>query len=466
MLKERIKNVFLIVLILIAFYLSSKIWLKFDLEIGREEIPEEILENIYLWDKIRPSKIAVSVEYEYQIYEVDYIKSTWELFLNSFQNILKQTYIEEDIFLENLEGDNVKIIFDNPIPTELFAEGLGSSNNRFFNKIRNVLWAAYNVENKKYYINDGTHTYSLSLDYEDEALVNAFNDLKEYAVKKNDSIFNAGNPSVYIPLPKEENVLNPIFIKSEIDSENMTFIEKIAKDYFKEKYDYVRTTIESTGNINYIYRNEKVLRIYREGFLEFYDSMESTLDDSNINNSFKIALNFIEDFLGFPDNAYLSEVVFFSRDGKYGYSFIFSYNLFDRPIIFSQVREEKPIKIDVIGSKVVYYQRFIRELDYSMETEMNEVKVITPEEIINTNIDFITLLYLEEFESEDLGFEEAKEKILNSIYDIKLAYFDPSRNARDQLLRSVWVFRTEDRQYVFNAITGAIIEEQILEGKY
>jgi hypothetical protein len=82
------------------------------------------------------------------------------------------------------------------------------------------------------------------------------------------------------------------------------------------------------------------------------------------------------------------------------------------------------------------------------------------------NIDFITTLYLEDENHQDMDFEQTKEKILNSIYEIQLAYFDPSRKSKDQLLRSVWVFKTFDRQYVFNAITGAIIEEQMVQGEY
>ncbi len=92
---------------------------------------------------------------------------------------------------------------------------------------------------------------------------------------------------------------------------------------------------------------------------------------------------------------------------------------------------------------------------------MEEVEVLSPDEIISKNIDFITNLYLERSGGGEEEFESTKSHILNSIYSIELAYFDPSRKLKDQLLRTVWVIRTTDRQYVFNAISGAIIEETI-----
>lgn len=460
--KEKIKNLILIFLILVAIYLSSQNWLQLNFNNTPKTTNVNNNENIYLWDKIRPSKCSVTESYEYWIYNSEYINDVWIVYLDTIRDIFRNAYIGAEVKKDDLDSNNIKINFETPISSDLFIEGLSISNNKFLTQIKYIFWIAYSIDTNLFYVNDGIDTYSLSIETNQFELVNKYNQILIYAKNNYDDLYSSELNSLIIPVSSIQKVKNPIFIKSEIDIEDTSYIEKIAKDYFKENYDYVRTTVESSGNINYVYRNEKVLKIYKEGLLEFYDSMESTMDDSNIYDSMKIGLNFINDFLGFPENAYLSEVNTFQKDGKIGYSFIFSYNLLDRPIIFSQIREEKAIKIDVVGSKVIYYQRFIREIDNTMEAEMKEVEVISPQNIIKNNIDFITTLYLENTLIDNQEFEETKSKILNSIKQINLAYFDPSRKSKDQLLRSVWVITTDDRQYVFNAISGAIIEEQII----
>ena len=325
------------------------------------------------------------------------------------------------------------------------------------------MWIAYDFDRDKFLVNDGEKTYGFSMESNIDELLSAYGDAIAYARDKYSETYVSDYGHSEIPISTSEVTLNPVFVKSEIDIDDTGQIEEIAKNYFEENFDYVRKSVDSTGSVNYIYKNEKVLKINKDGLLEFYDSIDSSLERSDVYESFKVALSFMDDFLGFPENAYLSEVELFQKDGEYGYSYVFSYNLLDKPIIFSQVRDEKAIQIDVFGSKVVLYKRFIRVVDESMEAEMKEVEVLSPDEIIARNIDFVTSLYLERSGGGDVEFESIKSQILNSIYNIELAYFDPSRKLKDQLLRTVWVIRTRDRQYVFNAISGAIIEETVVE---
>lgn len=460
MFREKIKNLLLIILVSIAIYSSSFIWLDLSIDLTRFNPVESEIEEVYLWDKIKPSKVSVTNQYEYIIYDSEITESIWKVYRDALFEMFRFAYAEGDILEDSPDGRTIKIYFDSAMPSELLIESFGMNNSRFQNVMDRILWIAYSIDNEKIYVNDGIKTYGLEITIDQQELTDAYDNTMTYASNKYDTLFNYGPNAPKIPISKEETAFNPVFIKSEIDIEDTINIENIAKNYFKDSFDYVRTTIDSSKTINYIYRNEKVLRLYEEGLLEFYDSIESTLDDSSMYRSFLIALNFIDDFLGFPDNAYLSQVTTFIEDGKYGYRFLFNHSLLERPIVFSQVREEKAIQIDVIGSKVVFYQRFIRVVDELMETEMIEVNVFSPQEIIESNIDFITELYLENPEDQYLEFDVAKERILNSIQEIYLAYFDPSRRSRDQLMRSVWVIKTTDRKYVFNAITGAIIEEQ------
>ncbi|HBH13102.1 MAG: Uncharacterized protein XD91_1513 [Clostridiales bacterium 38_11] len=462
MYREKIKNLVLIILVSIAIYSSSFIWLDLSFDTKGFNPVESEIEEIFLWDKIKPSKVSVTDQYEYIIHDSDINESVWRAFRDIMFDMFRFAYSESDIQEASPDSRTLRIYFDTSMPSELLIESFEMSNNRFQNVVSRILWIGYGVDSSKIYVNDGIKTYRLEITTNQQKLTDIYENIMIFASNKYDTLFHYGPTASYIPISTNETALNPVFIKSEIDIEDTINIENIAKNYFKDSFDYVRTTIDSSRTINYIYRNEKVLRLYDEGLLEFYDSIESTKDDSSMYQSFLIALNFIDDFLGFPDNAYLSQVTTFIEDGKYGYRFLFNQSLLERPIVFSQVRDEKAIQIDVIGSKVVFYQRFIRVVDVMMETEMAEVKVLSPQDIIENNIDFITELYLENPKNQSLEFNEAKEKILNGIHEIYLAYFDPSRRPKDQLMRSVWVIKTTDRNYVFNAITGAIIEEQVV----
>lgn len=461
MYKEKIKNLILILLVSFAIFLSSQVWLKFSFENYGNTVNVELPESIYLWDKIRPAKFALTDGKEYRIHNSECCVEIWEVFVESIGDIVRYTEFEGVVEEEGIENRSIRVEFDNPIPTVLFIEGMETNNNRLQSQVENIKWISYDFDQDVFLINDGKETYSFTMESKTEDLFTVYSKAIGYAREKYSGTYVSDYGYNDIPISTSEVTLNPVFVKSEIDIGDTEQIEEIAKNYFEENFDYVRKSVDSTGSVNYIFKNEKVLKINKDGLLEFYDSIDSSLERSDVYESFKIALSFMDDFLGFPENAYLSEVELFQKDGEYGYSYIFSYNLLNKPIIFSQVRNEKAIQIDVLGSKVVLYKRFIRVADFSMEANMEEVEVLSPDEIISKNIDFITNLYLERSGGGEEEFESTKSHILNSIYSIELAYFDPSRKLKDQLLRTVWVIRTTDRQYVFNAISGAIIEETI-----
>jgi len=52
-----------------------------------------------------------------------------------------------------------------------------------------------------------------------------------------------------------------------------------------------------------------------------------------------------------------------------------------------------------------------------------------------------------------------KREMIKDISNIYLGYFDLSRVQKEQVLRVVWVIEVGDKSYIFNAITGALIEE-------
>ncbi len=461
--REKVKNLILLVLVMISIYLSSVLWLDISLDFTRLEKDDEPLESIYLWDKVRPVRVIIDQQYRHNVYDLSVIEPVWEAYREVLVNLLRAAYDENDIQVQNMDGNGIIIHFESPLSMEIMTQGLGVTNNRLTNRIEKLSWMGFDPDARLFYLNDGQSTYQVPHTFDDMSMVLLYNEMKDFAKSHQNQRLFLSEALAEIPYSKEVLVLSPVFIRSEIDIEDQDAINEIAKAYFGDRFDYARRMVDSFRTISFIYRNEKVLRLYEEGLLELFDAIESTQGETSLYRSLMVALNFIENFLGFPEQGYLSRVESILQDGKYGYRFIFSYQFLDLPIVFSQVREEKAMQIEVLDGRVVYYQRFIRVFDENIEQEMQTAHVLSPQLILDYNIDFMTDLYLEDANHQLLTFDEAKNKILSSINEVYLAYFDPSRRSRDQLIRSVWVFRTNDRKYIFNGITGAIIEEQIIE---
>ena len=77
-------------------------------------------------------------------------------------------------------------------------------------------------------------------------------------------------------------------------------------------------------------------------------------------------------------------------------------------------------------------------------------------DVINKNLDY---------DSPDEGNDQTpelrplKEEMIKDISNIYLGYFDLSRVSGEQLLRVCWVIESGDKTFIFNAITGSLIEE-------
>ncbi|MGB4440488.1 MAG: hypothetical protein WBJ13_14990, partial [Sedimentibacter sp.] len=269
-----------------------------------------------------------------------------------------------------------------------------------------------------------------------------------------------GEKTIQVPVPLEQTALNPVLVHSELDVFDSEKINEIAKDYFKKDYDYVRKSVEVSGNLVYMYRTEKVLKINDEGLLDFYDATIEPDYVTGVYESFIAAVNFTEEFLGFPKDGYLSKVESVQYDGSYGYRYTFSYKILERPILFSKVRDNSALQIDVVGDNVVSYKRFIRNIDDSQMDKMNETQILPALDVINKNLDTQNNTgEVEDAEDVVSELKPLKPDMIKDISNIYLGYFDLSRITKEQVLRVVWVIEAENKSYIFNAITGKLIEE-------
>lgn len=458
--QEKIKNIILITMVLVCIYLSSRVWLKlpnfleYSAEAGDKNQAVKVAD---IWNVVRPIKNIIKYKENYTITYADE-QDIWG----------KTVYVIEDAF-NNFNNLNInesapfpaqylKLDFSTNIPVEIFTQHMKIENNNLKAKINHIKNIIIDLENNNsIYIYNGENTVKIegnSIDTQEiSSIVKKydFNSETQYAFNQ-----KIGEKTIQVPIPQEKTALNPVFVQSELDVFDTEEINKIAKDYFKNNYDYVRKSVEVSGNLVYMYRTEKILKINAEGLLDFYDTTAELKNSSDIYDSLVAAYNFTEEFLGFPEDAYLSNIESVEYDGSFGYRYSFSYKILDRPILFSKVRENLALQIDVIDDNVISYKRFIRKKDDSQIGKMNEIQILPAIEVIERNLDIGSNV---SGNGEIPELKPLKIDMLEDISNIYLGYFDLSRISREQVLRVVWVIEVKDKSYIFNAITGALIEE-------
>ncbi len=464
--KGKIKNYILILMVIVCIFLSAQVWVQipnnyFEFVSSGNKEPEED-QYIDLWNIVRPEKYTLDSGEEYTVLYNDNDYEFW----NKTLEILKTCFSDNSLQISDVyNGDIVpnkyiKMDFSSQLPAEIFLKKMDIKNSSLKDKIGNIKNITISLSQKEsIYIYNGVNTLKLvceNLDLDSiQREISSFNFDEHTKYNYNENI---DGYKLMVPIPDVESVLNPIFVKSEIDISDSDYIQKIAKDYYKEDYDYVRRFDKISGDIVYVYNNEKIINIFQNGLLDFYDAVEESENDNGVYSSLIEALKFIDNFLGFPENGYLSRVDTIQKEGNFGYKFVFSYKVKDKPIIFSQIREEQALEVEVFGNKVVSYKRYIRNIDESKKDQMkNEKNVISASEV---DFDFIVNLYIKEKEIIEPNHEEIKKNLVESIQDIHLAYFDLSRKSKEQQLLIVWVVETDTKRYIFNAITGMLREEQ------
>lgn len=457
-----IKNIILIAMVLVCIYLSSNVWLKLpDIVIYKpEELNKDNKEDFVpadIWNVVRPIKNIIKINDKYTILysdEQDLWGKAVHVITDAFNNFDNSNINETAAF----PSKYMKFDFNTNIPVDIFSGFMKIKNQNIHNTVRNIKNIIIDLDNpNSIYIYNGENTLKIENEnintQELSKIANEINFENETKYVFDQKIVEE---TIQVPIPLEKTALNPVFVKSELDVFDTKAINKIAKDYFKNNYEYVRKSVEVNGNLVYMYRSQKILKINAEGLLDFYDVTMELENQTDVFEGLVSAVNFTNDFLGFPKDVYLSSVDSIEYDGNYGFRYAFSYKVLDRPILFSKVRENLALQIDVVGDNVVSYKRFIRDIDDSNNGKMNEIQILPAADVILKNL-------IENNKNKDPDIIQdltpLSKDMLKDISNIYLGYFDISRISKEQVLRVVWVVEVGDRSYIFNAITGSLLEE-------
>lgn len=452
-----VKNLVLFLMVITCVFLSTQVWLQLPdfLSLNKSSYTEDPGDqdvDIDLWALIRPSKYILKNDKELkEFYSKDEL--LWRNTLVSLETALKNLADSQSstIMGEFYPEEYVMLEFENKLPIEIFAGKFQLNKDNIKSKlgyIQKIVFGLNEVNNIYIYNGESTVIIKNSMIKNLEI----YDNLK--AIKDSDYIkykqdIEVEGEIIPIPIPDISTALNPVFVQSELNVKNKQAIEAIAKDYFKNNYDYVRRSEDIEGDILYVYKNEKVLKISSEGLLDFFDSNIDIDNNSNVYEGLLIALKFATNFLNFHEDMYLSEVKTAQYEGSFGYDFIFTYRIKNNPILFSKVRESAALEVEVIGNNVVSYKRLIRNLDTKQDSEMKEQKILSFEDVLKKQISVA---------DEGNILKVIDKSMVKDIDNVYLAYFDYARRVKEQHLIVVWVVEINDKTYVFNAITGSLIE--------
>lgn len=461
MLKTNIKNMVLLVMVFICIYLSSRVWLKlpdfFASNVNEDRNPH-VISDADIWKVLRPVKNIIKYDDNYTVLYTDN-KGLWQRALNIINNAFLNYSSSNVTETAAFPAEYLKFDFNTNIPVEIFTGHMDIDNENIGKNVKSIKNVIIDLKNNNsIYIYNGENTLRIASDkINTQELTDLAKTLNFDSKTKYSSQEKIGDETIQIPVPLEETALNPVFVQSELDVFDIDRINEIAKDYFRNDYDYVRKSVEVSGNLVYVYRTEKILKINEEGLLDFYDASVEPENGVDVYKSFVAAVNFTQEFLGFPENGYLTSVENIHLEGNEGYRFTFSYNILERPILFSRVRANSALQIDVIGNNVVSYKRFIRNIDDKQMDKMAETRVLPVIEVISRNIE--TNTDAENPDEVEDQVKPIKPEMIKEINNIYLGYFDLSRIVKEQVLRVVWVIETSEKTFIFNAISGLLIEE-------
>lgn len=459
---KKIKGLLLFLMVILSIYLSTQVWLElpdflsFNKNKSTEDVDNQQDIEKMVWELVRPSKYMINDEENLREIHIQDDTALWQSALNSLETALKNLSVIQSTLIvgEFHPGEYIMMEFENKIPTEIFVGKFQVSKDILKNnKLRNIkkLIIRLNEPNSIYIFNGDSTVIIKSSKIDNTPIYENLKNLKEpeyVSYKENIKIDDIEIP---VPVPNINTALNPVFVKSELDIKDKSKIEAIAKDYFKNTFDYVRRSEDIEGYISYVYKNEKVLKISPEGLLDFFNSNIDIQSTSDVYNGFLAAIKFASNFLNFHADMYLSDVQSIQHEGNFGYNFIFTYRIKNKPIYFSKIRENAALEVKVIGNSVVSYKRLIRDIDTKQDRgEMKEVKIMSFEEILRNQVTIN--------EGEENILRVIDKSMIADINNVYIAYYDYARNPKEQQLIVVWIVQIKDKTYVFNAITGSLIE--------
>lgn len=225
--------------------------------------------------------------------------------------------------------------------------------------------------------------------------------------------------------------------------------DSIAK-FFNDDKNSLSIIKNMDGTYLYTNRDNKVVKLYTDGTLEYvnYELQASDNKILNVRDVIDISTEFVSNHLGFPENCYISDIVKSVRGDKYIIRYRYSYE--GLPVLISSGTNSDAIEVEVVGDRVRRYKRQVRQLDNTRQYR----QVMDFRDILDILLDQ---------KLQTLSGEKIK-----TIKDMYLAYYEIYGEKQITYV-PVWVAEVSverlesgsilNQRYIINAETGIIMDK-------
>lgn len=470
--KERLKTFLLIILVAISLIFTRNLWLEVPnngSQIFNKE--ERVYSSSYLLsDMIAPNRYLLNFDDKFHtVFHDDYKYGLWTNTKGLLYEILGGKNIEiVDLTKDDMENYNnrrsIVFYFPEKVNTYILAKAFNVKDPNL------IVDEVPNINSIYIYLGEGEPFFIFS---NQEKSIGVFNEsidltaLNQQVTKieeeKNYNYYNSMrdkfgiNNDIYIPY-EMKNIIPTVFVENQIRNLDENEKRELAEKFFNRDINYIRDFEENNGSTIYMY-NKRVLKLNINGTLEYFHALEGIIKKRNLYESLTTAAEFISDKAKAPEGMYLSKIEDIEADNSQGYNFTFKYRVRGIPVILGNEEVADFVTIQVFNNHVRSYKHYARKhMDKPMENLYPEGKILPSIEIIDMNYDFLLDSYLKnnKIPGELINNIET-EKVLESIKNITLAYFDPCLKDADEELIAVWVIEMDKSIFAFDVYNGSLI---------
>lgn len=467
---ERFKTILLLSLVIISLLLTRQIWIKSPYRTGLAFEDGKLDTDDYIRiDIIKPHKYLLNFnEDSHTIFHSDMNNNLWTSVHSSLVDILssnnvKTEEISNEEFITYHDNRSIVFYFPEQYNTYILARFLDIPQpNDITEKIQKV-------DSIYIYLGKG-EPYLVFSDKDFHLKIYESNLDLEYIKTKVGQIEKSNNITYYYPMRDSLNVNNDIYIpykmsraiptvyvKNDINTDNIEDIRKIAEVFFQKDIDYIREIVENNGTVLYLYGDE-VLKVSQNGFLEYYSPLEEQVPERNLYVSLVTASEFLSSNMEIPEDLYLDDIQEIESGGNLGYRFTFKYRIGGLPVILKNEEIEDFIQLEVFNKYIRSYKRFIREeMSVKSNNVIGNTEMLSAYEVISMNYDLIKNDYMVENNVQAIDEDKLKEELLLNIEDISIAYLDPCENKVREKLIGVWILKTKNNVYAFDVYDGSLV---------
>ncbi len=473
--KEKLKTILLFLLVGSSLAMTQQLWMQFPERVTNFFEPEISYSSSYLLsDMIAPNKYLVGFgQSNYtMIYDANKY-GIWDTSKESFAQLLSSDTIRieepEEGYRPGQTGETAVVFyFSESLSTYILAKAWN------VNEPNNIVDTIPYVDRISIVQGSGDPFFVFSGEGRDvlvydsgisvDSVISEIRDLEasddfDYYYSLSE-IFPTDVGDIYVPYEIRHS-LPVVYVSNDVVT--MTSEEKgtLAERFLEKEIDYIRQIVESNGSTIYINDNQ-VLKFNLNGTVEYFRSLEDTIQERNLYLSLSTAAEFISQKAYSAKGMYLAGIEKIEADGSLGYSLTYRYRIRGIPVLLGNREVHEYVEIEVFNNQVRSYQQLFRgELDLNIAHLQDSRKIMSSFDVIDQNYPYLESRYLQySGESrEDLG-DQLVQKVLSSVEDITISYYDAGLKDQEERLVGVWLIRAHEKVYAFNAYSGMLVYER------